>query len=299
VRGSGHLHRLSVTNVDAQYLRGAGRASERSTPERQCFRARRDRLFGSRDRGPLSRPCAAGFGLWALDVGYTIEEFHQAVTQNECVQIPLYLPWLDPIPYNGGGALQLTWAPRPAGSATTLSNPDLTPREDITPSPGYALTDGSIAVSRRQTGHLRSHNVDSPQRRSGRSHSVSGRREPRYRIRDFASCRSSAMGPSADDWIRPEGGVRIEACDGPEMAERAPRRDKRRLPLSRNSSTLAAVLARPRSFCFRATAALSRRFWRGREAFASRQLGPRQCDARRGCSSATGRHLTSPDQTAG
>ncbi|MGO9751570.1 MAG: hypothetical protein ACLP8S_00200 [Solirubrobacteraceae bacterium] len=46
--------------------------------------------------------CAAGLGLWDIDVGYVIDEFHTAATQNECVRIPLYLPWLDPIPDNGG-----------------------------------------------------------------------------------------------------------------------------------------------------------------------------------------------------
>jgi hypothetical protein len=56
---------------------------------------------------------------------------------------------------------------------------------------------------------------------------------------------------------RPEGGVRIEACDGPDMAERAPRRDKRRLP-SRSTGRVALDAASDRHFSFGATSPESR-----------------------------------------
>jgi len=53
--------------------------------------------------------------------------------------------------------------------------------------------------------------------------------------------------------FRPRGGVRIEACDRPEMAERDPRRDKRRLPLSRTTRRVIGWPGWRSGFCSRPT----------------------------------------------
>jgi hypothetical protein len=49
--------------------------------------------------------------------------------------------------------------------------------------------------------------------------------------------------------VRPEGGVRIEACDGLRWPRGARRRDKRRLPLSRRPSHLTSRVSASPDFC--------------------------------------------------
>jgi hypothetical protein len=45
--------------------------------------------------------CAVIFGLQMIDLGYATDEWNDAAAANDCVRIPEYVPWDDPIPYNG------------------------------------------------------------------------------------------------------------------------------------------------------------------------------------------------------